>query len=141
MLAPAAVDRGKAAAPTLCTGIPATERTAGAIAKGAWMHSSSATTSPMTTTSAPEGGTVVLGSRIRVRDSEGEYEHTVVARATVDAPPGCVSVDSPVGRALLGCGPGDQVQVQTPGGIRHLTVLNTAPPLPSPPRSARTCVG
>jgi transcription elongation factor GreB len=96
---------------------------------------------PMTTTSAPEGGTVVLGSRVRVRDSEGEYEHTVVARATVDAPPGCVSVDSPVGRALLGCRPGDQVQVQTPGGVRHLTVVHMAPPLPSPPRSVRTCVG
>jgi transcription elongation GreA/GreB family factor len=96
---------------------------------------------PMTTTSASEGGTVVLGSRVRVRDAEGEHEHTVVARATVDAPPGCVSVDSPVGRALLGRRPGDQVEVLTPGGIRHLTVVSVAPPLPSPSRSARTCVG
>jgi transcription elongation GreA/GreB family factor len=96
---------------------------------------------PMTTTSAPECGTVVPGSRVRVRDSEGEHEHTIVARATVDAPPGCVSVDSPVGRALLGCRPGDQVQVETPGGIRHLTLVSVAPPLPSPPRRARTCVG
>jgi transcription elongation GreA/GreB family factor len=96
---------------------------------------------PMTTTSAPVSGTVVLGSRVRVRDSEGEHEHTVVARATVDAPPGCVSVDSPVGRALLGCRAGDRVQVETAGGVRHLTVVTMAPPLPSPPMSARTCEG
>jgi transcription elongation GreA/GreB family factor len=96
---------------------------------------------PMTTTSIRESSAVVLGSRVRVRDSEGEHEHTVVARATVDAPPGCVSVDSPVGSALLGRRPGEQVQVQTPGGIRHLTVVHVAPPPPSPPRSARTCAG
>jgi transcription elongation factor GreA len=96
---------------------------------------------PMTTTSAPESGTVVLGSRVRVRDREREHEHTVVARVTVDAPPGCVSADSPVGRALLGRGTGDQVQVATPGGMRNLTVVHVAPPLPSATRSARPCVG
>jgi transcription elongation GreA/GreB family factor len=96
---------------------------------------------PMTTASPPDSGTVRPGSRVRVRDSEGEHEHTVVARATVDAPPECISVDSPVGRALLGCRSGDQVQVETPGGVRHLTVVAMAPPLPSPPMSPRTCAG
>ncbi|MDB5064589.1 MAG: greA [Chloroflexi bacterium] len=88
----------------------------------------------------PRSGAVVPGSRVRVRDAEGEHEHTMVTRATADAPPGCVSIDSPVGRALLGCRPGDQVRVQTPGGIRLLTVLEVvAAAVPSPPWSARGC--
>jgi transcription elongation GreA/GreB family factor len=58
-----------------------------------------------------------------VRDTDGEHEYTMVRRATAGAPP---SVDSPVGRALLGRRPGEQVRVQTPGGVRLLTVVDVA---------------
>jgi transcription elongation GreA/GreB family factor len=77
-----------------------------------------------TTVPRPESRTVVLGSRVRVRDADGEHEYTMFSRATADAPPGCVSLGSPVGRALLGRRRGDQVRVQTPGGVRLLTVVD-----------------
>ncbi len=79
-------------------------------------------------TAAPtlHGGVVVLGSRVRVRDSEGDHEHTIVARVRVDTPLGCVSVASPVGKALLGRRSDEHVQVHTPGGIRLLTITDVA---------------
>jgi transcription elongation factor GreA len=86
-------------------------------------------------------GAVVLGSTVRLRDAEGEHQHTMVTRVPGDAPPGCVSIGSPMGRALLGRRPGDRVQVQTPGGTRLLTIVEvvTAAAVPSPRWSARGC--
>jgi transcription elongation GreA/GreB family factor len=95
---------------------------------------------PTTTAPRPESLTVVLGSRVRVRDAEGEHEYTMLTRATADAPPGCVSLGSPVGRALLGRRRGEQVQVQTPGGVRLLTVVDvTATAEPSSAGSGGRC--
>jgi transcription elongation GreA/GreB family factor len=74
----------------------------------------------------PESQTVVLGSRVRVRDEDGEHEYAMVARVTIDSPPGCVSIGSPVGRALLGSRRGEQVRVHTPGGVRLLRVVDVA---------------
>jgi transcription elongation GreA/GreB family factor len=91
---------------------------------------------PATTATVPRH-VVMLGSRVRVRDTDGEHEYTMVARVVADAPPECVSTGSPVGRALLGCGPGEQVRVQTPGGVRLLTVVDVA--APSSADRARTC--
>jgi hypothetical protein len=81
---------------------------------------------PTTAAPRPESPTVVLGSRVRVRDADGEHEYTMCTRVTADAPPGRVSLDSPVGRALLGRRRGEEVRVQTPGGIRLLTVVDVA---------------
>jgi transcription elongation factor GreA len=81
---------------------------------------------PVTTAATPRNGIVVPGSRVRVRDTDGEHEYTVVTRATTGAAPGSVSIGSPVGRALLGRGPGEQVRVETPGGVRLLTVVDVA---------------
>ena len=95
---------------------------------------------PTTAVPKPESLTVVLGPRVRVRDADGEHEYTMLTRATADASPGCVSLGSPVGRALLGCRRGDQVQVQTPGGVRLLTVVDvTATVEPPSAGSAGWC--
>ena len=40
-----------------------------------------------------------------------------------DACRGLVSLQSPVGRAMLGRRPGDELVVQTPGGVRRLTIM------------------
>ena len=88
----------------------------------------------------PRNGTVVLGSRVRVRDTDGEHEYTMVTKVTVGAPSECVSIGSPVGRALLGRRLGDQVHVRTPGGVRLLTVVDVAATAPSfSAGSARRC--
>jgi hypothetical protein len=79
-----------------------------------------------TAATVPRNGIVVPGSRVRVRDTDGEHEYTMVTRATAGAPPECVSIGSPVGSALLGRRPGEQVRVQTPSGVRLLTVVDVA---------------
>ncbi|MDB5114125.1 MAG: Transcription elongation factor, GreA/GreB region, prokaryotic domain protein [Chloroflexi bacterium] len=81
---------------------------------------------PATTATVPWNGVVVPGSRVRVRDTDGEHEYTLVTRVTAGAPPECVSTGSPVGRALLGRSPSEQVRVQTPGGVRLLRVVDVA---------------
>ncbi len=81
---------------------------------------------PATTATMPWNGVVVAGSRVRVRDTDGEHEYTMVARVVAGAAPECVSLCSPVGRALLGRRQGEQVRVQTPGGVRLLTVVGVA---------------
>jgi transcription elongation factor GreB len=81
---------------------------------------------PATAAATPQSRTVVLGSRVRVRDADGEHEYTMCTRVTADAPPGCVSLGSPVGRALFGRRRGEEVLVQTPGGARLLTVVDVA---------------
>jgi transcription elongation GreA/GreB family factor len=74
------------------------------------------------------GGEVQSGSRVRVRDVDGEEEYTVVKRGEADPAQGRISTESPVGRALLGRRPGDEVEVQTPGGVRVLTIVELAAP-------------
>ena len=91
------------------------------------------------TASAGECAIVVPGCLVRMRDAEGEHQHLVVSKVTADTPPECISVASPVGRALLGRKRGEQVQVHTPDGIRLLTVVDVAAPLPSSPAGDRAC--
>lgn len=68
-------------------------------------------------------GLVEPGSTIEVEDSEGTLEtwHLVGA---VEADPiaGRISVESPVGRALLGKRPGDNVVVNAPSGTVEFRV-------------------
>jgi transcription elongation GreA/GreB family factor len=69
------------------------------------------------------------GSTVRVRDADGqEEEYTLVRRGEADPTQGRISTQSPVGRALLGGRRGDEVEVQTPGGIRALTIVELAAP-------------
>lgn len=77
----------------------------------------------------PAAHTVGLGDRVRVRDVDGDHEHTVVHRGVADAARGLISADSPVGRALLGRRCGEGVTVQTPGGVRRLTIVHVAVPM------------
>jgi transcription elongation GreA/GreB family factor len=87
---------------------------------------------PATTATVPRNRIVVPRSRVRVQDAGGQHEYTIVTRATGDAAPGSISVGSPVGRALLGRRPDEQVRVQTPGGIRLLTGRGRDAPRTSP---------
>ncbi len=76
------------------------------------------------------GEQVEVGSTVRVRDAWGEEEHTLVASRQSDAARGRISIESPVGRALIGRRRGDRVEVQTPGGLRVLSVVDVAGPEP-----------
>jgi transcription elongation GreA/GreB family factor len=58
----------------------------------------------MQTEAPPCGGVDLVrpGSRVAVRDEEGEDEFVIVHPEDADAPAGRISLDSPLGRALIG---------------------------------------
>ena len=70
-----------------------------------------------------QGETVKVGSRVRVRDADGEDEFTIVPESEADASAERVSVESPFGRALLGHKIGEEVTVRAPGGTMGVTVV------------------
>jgi transcription elongation factor GreA len=68
-------------------------------------------------------GVVQVGSTVDVKDEFGVQAFTIVGPAEVDVSSGRISMESPVGKALLGRGIGDKVDVQSPGGVRQLKVV------------------
>ena len=66
---------------------------------------------------------VRIGSRVRVRDVDGEAEFAVVEPEDADAIAERVSAESPLGRALLGRRLGDEVRFRAPGGVLAVTVI------------------
>jgi transcription elongation factor GreA len=73
---------------------------------------------------APSSEFVGLGSRVTVRDDEGELEkYQIVGSMEADPKRGLISNESPVGRALLGKKPGESATVVAPGGSFELTVV------------------
>ena len=69
---------------------------------------------------------VIFGATIEIYDADNdeEFEYRIVGRLEADAKIGKISFNSPIGKALLGRSTGDEVQVQTPRGVRNLEVLN-----------------
>jgi hypothetical protein len=98
--------------------------------------------SPMTTAPTRQGGTVVLGSTVRVWDTDWEHDRTVVARVTVGVPTAMRLRRITGGHGCARAQASDEVEVHTSGGARLLTVVAvvTEGVLRSP-RSARTCEG
>jgi transcription elongation factor GreA len=71
----------------------------------------------------PSGGGVVgIGSAVELKDEFGKQLFTIVGPAEVDVAQGRISMESPVGKALLGHKVGDQVEVQSPGGNRSVKI-------------------
>jgi transcription elongation GreA/GreB family factor len=70
---------------------------------------------------------VEVGSRVRVRDRDGEEEYTIVGGDEADVALHRISTESPLAVALLGHAPGEQVKVRAPGGLRAVTILGVAP--------------
>jgi transcription elongation GreA/GreB family factor len=66
---------------------------------------------------------VSIGSRVRLRDHEGDFECVLVDAHESDPASLCVSLDSALGRALLGRQPGERVIVASPVGSRPVVIL------------------
>ena len=73
--------------------------------------------------------TVTVGRAVRVYDMEYEEEdtYTVVGVSEADPSKMYVSSESPIGSALIGARVNDIVNVQTPGGIIKLKILEIKP--------------
>jgi transcription elongation factor GreA len=69
-------------------------------------------------------GTARLGATVTFEDERGGEPRSVRLVASHDANPaaGDLSVESPIGAALNGCGVGQVVEVSTPKGARRLRI-------------------
>jgi transcription elongation factor GreA len=66
---------------------------------------------------------ICVGSRVRVRDLDGDAVFTIVGPEDSDSAAGLISDQSPLGLALLGHGSGDRVDVRAPGGVRTVAIV------------------
>jgi len=71
-------------------------------------------------------GRVVFGCKVTIYDSDTDEEasYQIVGAAESDASQGRMSMTSPMGQALLGKEEGDEVKVQTPGGLRIVEIVS-----------------
>jgi transcription elongation factor GreB len=67
---------------------------------------------------------VFFGAWVTLEDDKGtELEYRIVGPDEFDAQPGYISMDSPLGRALLRKGIDDEVKVEVPGGVKEYVVV------------------
>ena len=64
----------------------------------------------------------VIGRRVRVIDEDVSDTYRLVIPGAGDPRNGAISIDSPLGAAVLGAGPGDRIEYQAPAGLRTVTV-------------------
>ena len=71
------------------------------------------------------GDTARIGSKVKVLDVEFNEEdvYQLVGSAEADPRKGKISDDSPVGRAIIGHGAGDVVDVETPAGTIQIKIV------------------
>ena len=75
----------------------------------------------------PNTGKVYFASWVRVEDDDGEESvYRIVGPDETDSQRGFISIESPVGRALLGKSLDDEVTVRIPKGNKVLTILEVS---------------
>ena len=84
---------------------------------------SNATIIDVTTVNA--NGKVVFGATVDVADEETgeELSYQLVGEDEADIKINKISISSPIARALIGKEEGDVAEVQTPGGLRSLEIV------------------
>jgi transcription elongation factor GreA len=69
-------------------------------------------------------GRCVFGATVDLEEKNGEaVTYQIVGDDEADIKKGKISVGSPIARAIIGKYAGDQVEVQTPGGVRKYELL------------------
>ena len=74
-------------------------------------------------------GRVSFGSAVTLfdLDKEDEVVYKLVTSEEADVAKGLISTTSPIGRALMGKEEGDEVEVQTPGGLKAFEITKLVP--------------
>jgi transcription elongation factor GreB len=68
---------------------------------------------------------VFFGAWVTLEDDKGvELNYRIVGPDEFDAQPGYISMDSPLGRALLRKAIDDEVKVEVPGGVKEYVVVD-----------------
>ena len=74
---------------------------------------------------APQAGeTINFGSQVVISDGQKEFKYKVVGSFESDPNQQTISIKSPLGQALMGEKPGDQVTVTTPKGETKYKILS-----------------
>lgn len=73
-----------------------------------------------------EPDVAVIGRRVTLEDEDGSADYALVIPGEGDPTNGWISVDSPVGSAVLGKRVGERVSIQAPAGVRHATITKIA---------------
>jgi transcription elongation factor GreA len=73
----------------------------------------------------PQNGTIEFGYRVCLKnlDTDEDVVYTVVGPHEADIQKGKISISSPLGRALMGKGVGDEVTFSAPGGERTYEII------------------
>jgi len=73
-------------------------------------------------------GKVIFGSTLTLYDSDenSEVSYQIVGDLEADIDRGQISISSPIARALIGKSEGDEIEVKTPGGVRHYEILTVS---------------
>ncbi len=76
-------------------------------------------------TKIPHSGKVIFGTTIDILDVDTDEETTyqIVGDDEADIKANKLSVNSPIARGLVGKMEGDEVQIETPGGVRCYEIL------------------
>lgn len=61
--------------------------------------------------------TVALGSTVHLELEDGIQRYTIVGSTEANPEEGKISNESPIGRALMGRKPGEEIEVQVPSGM------------------------
>jgi len=70
-------------------------------------------------------GRCVFGATVELQEEAGEtVTYQIVGDDEADIKDGRISISSPIARALIGKYAGDQVEVQTPGGVKRYEILD-----------------
>lgn len=69
---------------------------------------------------------VNVGTTVRVLDQDESYEeeYRIVGPHEADPMNNAISIDSPVGAALVGKKKGEALTIETPGGVAHMLILS-----------------
>ncbi len=72
------------------------------------------------------GKTVKFGATVKLADEDTNHEvkYQIVGPYEADLTKGRISVTAPLGRALIGKGVGDSIEVQTPGGTKSYELVS-----------------
>lgn len=77
---------------------------------------------------AQANGRVIFGALVELMDEDSgeELTYQIVGEDEADIKSGLLSFASPIARALIGKSEGDSVEVQVPGGARHLEIVGVS---------------
>jgi transcription elongation GreA/GreB family factor len=72
----------------------------------------------------PPADRVAIGRSVTIREADGTVEtYALTLPGDGDPLEGWISADSPLGTAVLGRRPGDEVEIEAPGGRRRVAIV------------------